>query len=270
VLHGEREALVREYIDEKRKILTRGPIDVVVKLFLFGLPGSGKSTVSRSIVDHVNRTYKQWSVQRVCDYNILFDMFRQDTKRKNFYPVKHSGFYVTNPSMYDVALNCVEQSINRINPKGNKLLVIEFSRGDYAEALKNFDSSFFDNAAYLFLYADINTCLERIAQRVKDPQSIDDHFVPERTIERFAAASTEEYAQLLCTRLENNYRGKNSRFLIIDSGESKNNTLLQAHSFADKIIRDGYLLRDWEVAEIKASEPEKVQFVFPKYVLARS
>jgi adenylate kinase family enzyme len=237
---------------------------VVVKLFLFGLPGSGKSTVSRSIVDHVNRKYKQWSVQRVCDYDILYNMFRQDTRRKNFYPVKHGGFYVTNPNLYDDALKQLEQFVNQVNPKGNKLLVIEFARGDYAKALKQFDSSFFDNAAYLFLYADINTCLERIAQRVKDPQSIDDHFVPERTLERFAAASTEEYAELLCSRLENNYRGKNSRFLIIDSGESKNNTLLQAHSFADQIIRDGYLLRDWEVAEIKASESKKVQFAFPK------
>jgi adenylate kinase family enzyme len=241
---------------------------MLTKLFVFGLPGSGKSTVSRSIVDHVHRHYKQWSAQRVCDYNILYEMFRRDTKKKDFYPVKHQGFYVTNPSMYDIVLKNLEKFVNDVSPKGHKLLLIEFSRGDYAQALKNFGSSFFDNAAYLYLQANTNTCLKRIAERVKNPQNIDDHYVPDRTFDRFVEADTEEYPQTLCNLLVNSYGGKNKRFLVINSTGSKDETILQANTFADEIIRDGYLLRDWEVASIRTSGIVTIEYATSKYVLA--
>ena len=57
-----------------------GVQSMLVKLFVFGLPGSGKSTVARHIVDHVQRDYKNWSAQRISDYNILHKMFLQDKK----------------------------------------------------------------------------------------------------------------------------------------------------------------------------------------------
>jgi adenylate kinase family enzyme len=210
---------------------------MVVKLFVFGLPGSGKSTVSRSIVDHVHRTYKQWYVRRLCDYNILFEMFKQDTKHKNFYTEKHNGFYVTNPNMYDIALMRLEQLANRVRPNSNQLLVVEFARSDYLKAIKTFENSFFYNSAFIFLYTDINTCIERIAQRIEHPHyNHDDHFVPERAFERFEDASTKEYPQLLQASLLNDYRGKNSPFRIIDSSGSENDTLAQAKPFVDEII----------------------------------
>ncbi len=219
---------------------------MLIKLFVFGFPGSGKSTVSRYVVDHVQRSYKNWVAQRICDYNILYDMFKQDSKRKDFYPVKHGGFYVTNPRKYDDALKQLEKSVNSLNVKENKLLVIEFARGDYAKALKLFQNSFFLNSSYLFLYTDLSTCLERIAQRIKDQCSIDDHFVPEHSLERFIGATAEDYPESVCAQIQSSFEGRDSRIKIIDSSGSKESTIAKARTFADEIIKQGALLRPWE------------------------
>src|SRR5712691_12246779 len=79
------------------------------KLFVLGLPGSGKSTISHAIVRYVKQTYKNWFVERFCDYDILYNMFKGDTRRKDFYPAKYGGFYVTNPTKYDIALSQIEK-----------------------------------------------------------------------------------------------------------------------------------------------------------------
>ena len=219
---------------------------MLIKLFVFGFPGSGKSTVSRYIVDHVQRSYKSWLAQRICDYDILYNMFKQDTRCKDFYPVKHGGFYVTDPAKYDHALKRLEKSVNSLSNKGNRLLVIEFARGDYAKAIKIFHDSFFLNSSYLFLYADLSTCLERIARRVKDQRSIDDHFVPEHSLERFIGATAEDYPESVCSQIQGSFEGRYSRFKIIDSSGSKESTIAKARTFADEIIKQGVLLRPWE------------------------
>ncbi len=52
------------------------------KLFILGLPGSGKSTIACHIVDHFRRNHKEWSAIRLCDYNLLYNMFREDQTQK--------------------------------------------------------------------------------------------------------------------------------------------------------------------------------------------
>jgi adenylate kinase family enzyme len=209
---------------------------MLIKLFVFGLPGSGKSTVSRSIVEYVYQTYPYWFARRFSDYDILLDMFGKDKQRKDFQP-ENSGFYVKNPKVYDQALKRLEQLVNQVNSASNQLIVIEFSRGDYAKSLKIFESSFLDNSAYLFLYSDINTCKERVAQRIKHSYyGPDDHYVPERTFERFATIDTEEYPQSLHLWLAKFFGEKNNRFKIIDSRDSKSNTLFRAKTFVDEVI----------------------------------
>ena len=224
------------------------------KLFVLGLPGSGKSTISRSIVRYVRQTYKNWFVERFCDYDILYNMFKRDTRRKDFYPVKYGGFYVTNPTKYDIALS--QLGIDSHSCKQGKygLQIIEFARGDYLKALNLFQEDFLSNSSFLFLYADIDRCIQRVEQRTKDPRSLDDHFVPERTFERFIKAEPEEYLRNVCTHVQESYWGKHSRFRIIDSRGTIDDTLSQVKPFVDEVIKLGTVFHNWEERTVDPRE----------------
>ena len=224
------------------------------KLFILGLPGSGKSTVSRAIIRYMNQTYKNWFVDRCCDYGILYNMFKKDTKRKDFYPVKYGGFYVTNPSKYNNALSQLETGSWSCKHYTYGLQIIEFARGDYLKALDLFQNGFLSNSSFLFLYSDINTCIQRVDQRMKNPRSLDDHFVPEPTFERFIKAESEEYLKNVCTHVKESYWGKNIRFRVIDSGGTIDDTLSQVKPFIDEIITLGTLFHDWELRTVDPRE----------------
>lgn len=220
---------------------------MVTKLFVFGPPGSGKSTVGRAIVEHVQYKYIEWSAQRVCDYNILYKMFKQEEKKyKDFYPIKNGGFYVTNPERYNHAVQLLERSVRSVNPKGNRLLVIEFTRSDYSQAFEVFGEGFFQNAGFLFVYADLDICMGRIAQRIKNPFSIDDHYVSEPTLAKYEGKDDGQYPLMVFSNLENKYSVKNSRLRILNSSGSLHDTIKEATVFADKVIRQGTQLRPWE------------------------
>lgn len=224
------------------------------KLFVLGLPGSGKSTVSRAIVRYVKQTYQNWFVERFCDYGFLYNMFKRDIKRKDFYSVKYGGFYVTNPTKYDIALLQLETDSHQCKHGKYGLQIIEFSRGDYLKALNLFQEGFRSNSSFLFLYADIDTCIQRVEQRMKDPRSLDDHFVPERTFERFIEAEPEEYLRNVCTHVQESYWGKNSRFRIIDSRGTIDDTLSQVKPFVDEMIKLGTMFHDWEERTVDPRE----------------
>jgi len=215
-------------------------------LFVLGLPGSGKSTVSRAIARYVKQTYKNWSVERFCDYDILYKMFRGETRRKDFYPVKYGGFYVTNPTKYDIALSQLEKASHSCKQGKYGLQIIEFARGDYLKALDLFQEGFLSNSSFLFLYANIDTCIQRVEQRMKDPRSLDDHFVPEHTFERFIKAEPEEYLRKVCTYVQESYWGKHSRSRIIDSRGTVDDTLSQVKPFIDEVINFGTVFYNLE------------------------
>src|SRR6266853_327322 len=63
-----------------------GVCHMLERLFVFGLPGSGKSTISQHIVDHVEREAqtKDWSALPINDYHILYEMFLTEKKRERF------------------------------------------------------------------------------------------------------------------------------------------------------------------------------------------
>ena len=55
-----------------------------MKLFILGLPGSGKSTIAREIEKRIEEMESQ-SI-RICDFAILEQMFHDDVKGKQFKP----------------------------------------------------------------------------------------------------------------------------------------------------------------------------------------
>jgi adenylate kinase family enzyme len=143
-----------------------------VKVFVLGRPGSGKSTAAR----HLNYLMRcqEWSVKHFNDYDILWEMFLADTEHKKFRPTPHNGFDATDFTVFDDALKELEKRVQAEVEQVN-LLTIEFARDDYRMALKQFSTEFLQDSYFLFLDADIETCLRRVHERVEHAETDDDH-----------------------------------------------------------------------------------------------
>jgi len=149
-------------------------------LFVLGLPGSGKSTVSRYIVKFVKHKQRGQLILRINDFNILYEMFQADIHQKQFKPTKeYNGFDVVDLTVFDTVLKKIEmKALDFIhNEKKPGLIVIEFARNNYSRAIKQFTPDFLQNAYFLFLDAKIHICKQRIRDRVANPQTEDDHYV---------------------------------------------------------------------------------------------
>lgn len=147
------------------------------KLFLLGLPGSGKSTIARKIKER----YANLSTQHVSDYDILYTMFQEDKENKGgkFVPTKYGGFDVLDFSILDLALQKMESQVVELINSNKKVefIMIEFARNDYSHALRQFSSDFLQGAYVLFLRADTNICKQRICERADHPSTEEDYFV---------------------------------------------------------------------------------------------
>ena len=156
---------------------------MAVKVFILGRPGSGKSTAIRHIKTVVEEQYQGWSGIHFNDYDILQEMFRVenlfqiDTRHRRFHPREHGGFDVLDFSVVDTALKELEKQVRRRYSTKDELILIEFARNDYGKAFEQFSSSFLQNAYFLFIEADLKTCMHRVHERVAHPTTADDHFV---------------------------------------------------------------------------------------------
>ncbi len=188
---------------------------MVEKLFVLGCSGSGKSTVSRYIAMLARDS--GWSVHLISDYGILYEMFLADTKCEKFDHADHSGFDVLDMSVYDTALDKLNIQTQALieNAEGNELVIIEFARYDYSKALKHFDGDFLRTAHFLFLDAEIDTCVQRVRERIVQPGGLDDHFVPDHVIECFGQKSNRQYIE---SGLKLDFGIGDERVRILDSG----------------------------------------------------
>jgi hypothetical protein len=153
-----------------------------VKLFILGLPGSGKSAIARYINIKVYAEGRHWAATRFNDYKILDGMFHQDTARR-FKPADSGGFDVLDLKVFDEALQALEQEVNMysdsLKPEEKKLVLIEFSRNNYEHAFQQFNKSFLTDAYFLYLDTELERCKQRIRHRVAKPQFEEDHPVSE-------------------------------------------------------------------------------------------
>jgi len=113
-------------------------------------------------------------VKHFNDYDILLEMFLADTEHKKFRPTPHNGFDATDFTVFDDALKDLEQRVLKEIDQVD-LVTIEFARDDYRTALKQFSTTFLQNSYFLFLDADIETCLRRVHERVESAETSDDH-----------------------------------------------------------------------------------------------
>jgi hypothetical protein len=190
---------------------------MVVKMFVLGRPGSGKSAAVRylSMLARDNG----WSTRDINDYTILYEMFQQEMQQRElhpndmthhqFEPAAHGGFDVHDLSVFDTALQTLEQQATDLEQEDSRhryrIIFIEFARNDYLHALQQFTASFLKDAFFLFIKADIPTCKQRIRQRAAHPQTPDDHFVSAYIFETYYNHDDGQYPILELNNTHDRY-----------------------------------------------------------------
>src|SRR5258708_34560078 len=207
---------------------------ISVKLFVLGLPGSGKSTISRYIVSYVKDKHNDRSIQRFNDYDILLEMFRADIDHKHFKPKQYNGFKVKDLLVYDKALEKIEQDASTIIKANNTdLVLIEFARDDYTYAFDLFDFDFLRDAFILFLDAHNDICKQRVHDRVLNPKTPDDHFVPKHI---FKAYNNKANKHLFLSSLNSDYNIDNKRIKVIKNNGKEQDIREELNQFIDSIF----------------------------------
>jgi len=202
-----------------------------VKLFILGLPGSGKSAVARYI--SMRAKDRQWSTTHINDFAILYKMFEEDTEGQ-FRPASYGGFDVLEFAVFDTALRKLEQKVNGyIFPANSeRLLLIEFSRNDYQKAFHQFSYEFLQDAYFLYLDAEISTCKRRILERIANPSSEDDFFVSEYI---FDAYYNEDDGRSISQILAGDYGIEKQRVEVIENNGLLLDSIALINNFIDTI-----------------------------------
>ncbi len=202
-----------------------------VVVFVLGRPGSGKSTAARYINQLV--TQQGCTTRHINDYDILKNMFLEDTDHKRFRPTGNNGFDAIDLSVLDIALHEVEQKVEACLPSLD-LVTIEFARDDYRHALGQFRPDFLQDAYFLFMDADIETCLQRVHYRVEYAVSTDDHPSFSDTIFRnYYGRDNKPY---ISRRLQQEFKIRKQVHVIDNSGPLEH-CLRQVHQFVHTILQ---------------------------------
>jgi adenylate kinase family enzyme len=205
---------------------------MAVKLLVFGLPGSGKSTIARHITTYLKD--RNWESIHFSDHVILKEMFLADSEHKQFQPTDHGGFDVLDLIVFDIALQVLEQAINQhlLSPKQEEIVLIEFSRNDYLRAFQQFSDTFLWDAHFLYLDVDTEICKRRIQERTAHPSTKDDFFVSEYI---FNTYYNKDDGQEIPQILEINYGIDKLKVKAIDNISSLDDIVEEINEFIDTI-----------------------------------
>jgi hypothetical protein len=149
----------------------------------------------------MEKKYSNWSLRLFRDYEILLGMFKDDVEHKRFRPTEYDSFEVTDLSALDEALKKIERIVNiALSSNIDKFIFIELARDNYQVALKQFTKEFLQDAYFLFMEADIETCIQRIHKRAFQHVSgdqldirIDDHFVTDKVMRDYYCLDNKGY-----------------------------------------------------------------------------
>lgn len=191
-----------------------------IKIFVLGRPGSGKTTAFRRVSTLMGN--KNWPVTRIRDYGILQRMSRDKIEGKKFRPADYGGFDVIDFSVLDSSLVEVERRVrlHMLTSEENELVVIEFARSDYKTGLTPFSSEFLQGAHILFVDADIETCIQRIHQRVANGLLPDNHFVSDHILRGYYGNDNRPYMKYLAELSAEARRGEKGITSVIQCIEN--------------------------------------------------
>jgi thymidylate kinase len=187
---------------------------MVVKVFLLGRPGSGKTTAF-SHIEELTRD-KELQATRFREYTILYKMFQAG--RKEFRPVAYGGFDIVDFSILRESAQRLEEQVQELalsSRQEDELLFLELARNNYKRAMLCFSSEFLRDSYFLFIEADVETCIHRIRYRVAHPTETDGHFVSERILRSYYSKDNKEY---MATRFKNDYDIQKKVEVIENSG----------------------------------------------------
>jgi hypothetical protein len=135
-----------------------------VYVFVLGRAGCGKSAATRYMTAHLPQ---EWEIERITDYKLLHDKFRNGDSR--FRATRLDGFDVIEFSVLDEVLDEVQAQARALEQRSstkNTLVTIEFARDDYKQSLQQFNNEFLKKSQFLFIDAELETCIERVHQRI--------------------------------------------------------------------------------------------------------
>lgn len=205
---------------------------MVEKLFVFGLPGSGKSSLIRHI--SMCAQWRKLPATHINDYDILYQMFLEDTQGQ-FRLTAYDGFDVLDVAVFDTALKKLEEYVKALisTAQLEEIVLIEFSRNNYENAFQQFSKEFLLDSYFLYLNVDQENCKKRIFERISHPTTLDDHFVSEYI---FDAYYREDDGLSLSSFLERDYKIDKSRVLVIDNNCSLEVATRKIDGFINRIF----------------------------------
>ena len=218
-----------------------------ITVFVFGLPGSGKSAAARHIKSFARQ--KKFRPRRFRDYTILYKMFQDDQKANNqekrfrsTQDLGYDGFDVLDFDVFDEALQKLHQNIlkrKELVDDSREILIIEFSRTDYCQALSFFPSLRLDDAYFLFINSDILTCKARIKARADHPQSWDDRYISDYMFEAYYQGDHQHYISEVAQQLNQQFAVPLEHIQVIHNGSevSLQQFYQTVESFADDILK---------------------------------
>lgn len=204
---------------------------MVKQLFVLGCPGSGKSTIS-SYIAMLARD-KGWSARPISDYEYLYRMFQADTKQEKFRRIAFGGFDILDPFVRDIALRELREKAQRSYTTRNELILIEFSRCNYSYSLKLFGEDLLSDVNFLFLDADIDTCIRRVHERAEHRKNPSDYFVSNLVIDRHCQLSN---SQSVASSLKTDLGIADHKIEVFDSRGSIQKLAHDVKRFVDTVI----------------------------------
>lgn len=206
---------------------------MAVKLFILGLPGSGKSTIARKIEKRLKGMGLQCT--RICDFVILKQMFQDDGEHKQFKAAAKGGFDVLDITVFDTALRRLELTTKKfiLNTEPERIILIEFSRNDYEKAFRQLSQEFLQDAYFVFLSVDQRNCKKRIHDRITHPTTKDDHYVSDYIFDTYYYGDDGLFLSHI---LEKAHGIERDRVLVMNNNCSLDIAFREINDFVDFIF----------------------------------
>lgn len=207
---------------------------MVAKVFLLGRPGSGKTTAFKCIEEWAQAHHLPVSRHR--EYTILYTMFKN--RRGEFKEAEHGGFDILDFSVLIESARCLQAQIQtyiREQARADELLFIELARDDYGQALRQgFTPDFLQDAYFLFVEADLETCIQRVHYRVRNPPGTDGHFISDHIVREHYFKDNRGY---MTRRFRQEY-DLQKKVVVIENNGSYDEFRQKLRPFADDLFSE--------------------------------